>query len=120
MLSSGEGDVKRINFDKFLITIVLFVCCSASPLWAGELRPFVLPNSNQQAQTEQYRSARQTAPRPPSVYQQFEDDVRKMAPNEREKMCRYYEKLREQARRSGDQVQVNYYDTLLAILAKYL
>ena len=97
----------------------VLICFQISPSWAGELRPFVLPSTNKSIQTEQASGEAQTSQETPSVYQKFEEDVRKMNVDERKKIQEYYKKQQLEAEEKNDRARMDYYNTLLGILNKY-
>lgn len=110
---------KKICYE-LIILIVLSLSYWSSGLEAGELRPFVLPDTRPPAsQMEQSRVQQRSPSERPSVYRQFENDVSRMTGENRQRLTQHYRRLRSQAYRDGDRVKISYYDNLLNILDRY-
>lgn len=116
----GGGDVKKIICYKKIIVIASLLFCHPFGVEAGELRPFVLPESRQPSVQMEQRGIPQRSPsETPSVYVQFQDDVSRMTAEDRQRLARHYRELRSQAVKDGDMTRINYYDNLLGILNRY-
>lgn len=115
-----EDAVKKTICYEMTILIVLSLFCRSSDLRAAELRPFVLPENSPPAPQMEQRPVRQRSPsETPSVYRQFENDISKMSAEDRQKLTKYYRRLRSQAYQDGNRTKINYYDNLLSILDRY-
>lgn len=95
--------------------IAVFVTVSCIQIVsAGELRPLVLP-STQQGYIQQQRPV---GPSGSSMYKNFEADVKKMTPGQQDATKKHYSKLLKDAVDANDYVRIQHFSRLLGILKR--
>lgn len=98
-----------------IVLLIVFYCPPC--LKSGELRPFVLPSTKFSGQMQQQEAVQQRPePETPSVYKQFAEDVKKMTPEQKQEFRERYQYLYGEAVKSGNTVEMDYYNNLLVIL----
>jgi hypothetical protein len=93
------------------ITVFAVVSC-LQMVSAGELRPLVLP-STQQGYIQQQRPAEQPGS---LMYKNFEADVRRMTPEQKQAFKDHYTRSLDEAVKENDYTRIQHFSRLLEIL----